>query len=156
VKRTISFSEHIITKPQGYELGWPSMAAHRARGGFVPPFEFYRIEAVDNGYILTGADVIGIIQRGKNKGRKRYSKQLTKTFVSKTESIQEQNLWEETTGKCSRCLGSGEITVKVSVPEGITLDTCNMCYGSGEFNKIEFLESITKNHSISFHEAQND
>lgn len=130
MKRTIPFSEHTCTKTPGYELGWPSMAAYRARGGFVPPFEFYRIEAIDNGYILTGADVIGIIQRGKNKGRKRYSKQLTKAFISKTESIQEQKLWEEATGKCSRCLGSGEITVKVSIPEGITLDACNVCKGN--------------------------
>jgi hypothetical protein len=132
--RTIASSEHIRENPLGYELGWPSMAAHRARGGFAPPFEFYRIEVIENGYILTGADVIGIIQRGKKKGRKRYSKQLTKAFVSESEVVQEQKLWQETAGKCYRCLGSGEIIIKTSISEGITLDTCKVCDGTGKHN----------------------
>ena len=97
----------------------------------------------DLGFALTGAVPIGIYSRGPRKGRPKWppKRDLQRVVITTDEVRQTQIQWENETGKCCRCGGSGDQEKSVSVKDGAvqrTYRTCIGCEGSGKALHLRF------------------
>jgi len=86
------------------------------------------------GFVLvTGAVPIGFITRGKNKGHPKWPPvaQGQKLWVKVSDFEESKVLWEQKTGKCSKCYGSGREWNGWSAIEGNTFKQCSKCESTG-------------------------
>lgn len=85
-------------------------------------------------YALTGAVCEAVIQRGKNKGRAAWAKRDKRTQRTVNISVHEHRewlaAWEQRTGKCSECIGSGKTLASAGI-NGVTYRECHKCHGTG-------------------------
>lgn len=84
------------------------------------------------GFSLRGAVPIGIISRGPRKGRPKWPPlgQLQQVVITPDEVRQTRIQWENETGLCNYCGGSGQ-QVKSTGINGTTYQACISCDGSG-------------------------
>ena len=92
-------------------------------------------EALDRGlgFALRGAVPIGTYSRGPRKGRPKWPPlgQLQRVVITADEVRQERIRWENETGLCSYCGGSGQ-QVKSTGISGTTYRQCISCDGTGK------------------------
>ena len=86
------------------------------------------------GYYLIGAVPVGTFSRGSRKGRPKFppKNQLQRVVITAAEKKQAQMEWENTTGLCSCCGGSGKQVKSISITEGATYRDCVACNGTGK------------------------
>lgn len=82
---------------------------------------------------VVGAVPIGVFSRGANKGRPKFPgiSQCDRVWMRESDIDRIKRCWEQDTGKCFRCEGSGEMLVGVSSREGRLLRECVRCKGTG-------------------------
>lgn len=86
------------------------------------------------GFYLIGAVPIGTFSRGRRKGHSKFppKNQQQRVVITADEKKQAQMEWEDTTGLCSCCGGSGKQVKSISIREGITYRDCVACKGTGK------------------------
>ena len=84
------------------------------------------------GYELRGSVPIGTYSRGPRKGRPKWPRlaQLQRVVITMDEVRQARIRWENETGLCSHCGGSGQ-QVKSTGISGTTYRECISCDGTG-------------------------
>lgn len=87
----------------------------------------------DLGFYLRGAVPIGIYSRGPRKGRPKFPPlgQLQRVVITPDEVRQARIRWENETGLCSHCGGSGQSVKSIGV-NGLTYRECTACDGTGQ------------------------
>jgi hypothetical protein len=87
----------------------------------------------DLGFYLRGAVPIGTYSRGPRKGRPKWPPlgQLERVVITADEVKQARICWENETGLCSHCGGSGQ-QVKSTGINGTTYRECGACSGTGK------------------------
>lgn len=85
------------------------------------------------GFYLRGAVPIGTYSRGPRKGRPKWPPlgQLQRVVITADEVNQARIWWENETGLCSHCGGSGQ-RVAVAGINGTTYRECVSCEGTGK------------------------
>ncbi|MBM5818300.1 MAG: hypothetical protein FJ083_17555 [Cyanobacteria bacterium K_Offshore_surface_m2_239] len=85
------------------------------------------------GFYLIGAVPIGKYSRGPRKGQKKFppKKHHQRVVITTDEKRQAQIEWENTTGLCSCCGGSGKQVKSISI-YGTTYSDCVACDGTGK------------------------
>ncbi len=105
-----------------------------------PEWGFYRIECLrDNDRELIAAKIVGAVAppktRGKYKGQPNWRKMDKTTrrtvYITPVQNDVWCKLWEEKTGKCRECTGSGETFSGWSVRDGTRTRVCSRCGGNG-------------------------
>ena len=84
------------------------------------------------GYELRGSVPIGTYSRGPRKGRPKWPRlaELQRVVITMDEVRQARIRWENETGLCSHCGGSGQ-QVKSTGISGTTYRECISCDGTG-------------------------
>jgi hypothetical protein len=105
--------------------------------GNVPGWAPYLWEAADGAnraIIITGA-VAPLLTRGKNKGQPNWRTMdrdtVSRVVLSESERHEYCAAWERETGKCSECVGTGEVSNGWSREHGARYKTCPKCNGTG-------------------------
>lgn len=120
------------TKPDHFEFGFLSVAAIKKIESLSPLFKFFRSEVVEGGFLLHGCER-KIISRGKNKDKFKYDKKNVRRVIVTAEEIAAiEKEYQENTGLCVRCLGSGQVFASWSVDDGKKYKPCKICSGSGK------------------------
>jgi hypothetical protein len=85
-------------------------------------------------YEVEGA-VCPLKTAGKGRGQPNYRKMDRATRKTITITVAEQERWETewaaATGKCPKCMGTGEVFARWAKGEGTTLKPCDPCGGTG-------------------------
>lgn len=83
---------------------------------------------------VTGA-IAPFKTRGKGKGQRNWKKRDKSTERTAYFTPEEHRLflecWEKTTGKCSACIGTGEVFARWSVDNGTEYKPCSKCGATG-------------------------
>lgn len=85
-------------------------------------------------FLLEGAVPVGVVTRGKNKGRAKWPKVLDQIVITGAEYDAEVLAVEDETKKCHPCSGTGRTIASVQtmpLPVTYTYQTCSRCHGSG-------------------------
>jgi len=87
----------------------------------------------DLGFYLRGAVPIGTYSRGPRKGKPKFPplSQLLRVVITAEEVRQTRIEWEDETGLCSYCGGSGQQVKSVGI-DGTTYCECGSCKGTGQ------------------------
>jgi hypothetical protein len=92
-------------------------------------------EALDRGlgFALRGAVPIGSYSRGPRKGRPKWPRlaELQRVVITADEMRQARIWWENETGLCSYCGGSGQQVKSIGI-SGTTYSQCISCDGTGK------------------------
>ena len=85
------------------------------------------------GYELRGSVPIGTYSRGPRKGRPKWPRlaQLQRVVITMDEVRQARIRWENETGLCSHCGGSGQQVKSIGI-SGTTYRECIACDGTGK------------------------
>jgi hypothetical protein len=84
-----------------------------------------------NDLVVTGG-VPRIMKSGPRKGKPTWRDVPTqKAVVTSDELDAEKKRYEEETGKCGDCYGTGEVFASWSSTYGVKIKTCKSCAGSG-------------------------
>lgn len=84
-----------------------------------------------------GALIEGGIPMIDAKGRKRWAGVPTaKLFVSEVQVASTALAWEQETGKCQKCAGSGQMNIGWHHKEGNRYAECNRCGGDGKAQAV--------------------
>ena len=85
---------------------------------------------------VTGAVCDAVYSKGPRKGETNWSKRDRKTEMQFVCSVAEAEAfcleWEQETGKCHKCEGSGQTFAGWNPTDGNKYRTCQRCNGSGE------------------------
>ena len=109
-------AQRLHNKPEGWR--WCQLDAHRKPEDFVE---------------VTGAVPIGVISRGPRKGHPRWPKTLERVWLRMADIRKVQLDWEQETGKCGNCDGSGQESAGWSREKnGRETRQCSRCGGSGK------------------------
>jgi hypothetical protein len=117
----------------------------RELAGMGDNWRAYHFEAIGNpgAFVcdkITGA-VVPLITRGNRKGRPNWKAKDKATirvvYITKEQHEAWLVKWEQTTGKCSACEGSGQRVVSASVVDGTKYKPCGACKGTGLANRKE-------------------
>jgi len=74
------------------------------------------------------------VTRGPRKGKPNWDKPIgkkTTAILPVAEHDAWVRAWEQRTGKCSKCVGTGQTIARVSVQDGTEYRTCRTCGGTG-------------------------
>lgn len=124
--------------------GKPDFLLMHAREAFNLPanWHWYKLEAVgphespNKAILVTGAVVTAIFTRGPRKGSLNFGKRDRKTECTVPISARDHEAWllqwEESTGQCHECGGTGQAWVGWSKAEGHRYRTCHRCDGTGK------------------------
>ena len=82
--------------------------------------------------LVRGAIPVGEYKSGKKKGRTKWPKELQTIWLRRREMDQVACDWEQETGKCHRCDGSGQECCGWSVKDGKSYRQCSRCGGVGK------------------------
>jgi hypothetical protein len=113
----------------------PDILAIAARRicGLSPEWEPRIYRSLDScGVELIGAKPIGEYTRGPKKGQPKFPprKDLRSVFLPRDQISQTRQQWEQETGLCSHCGGSGQ-TIRIASIHGNTYKPCDRCKGTG-------------------------
>jgi hypothetical protein len=117
-----------MSKPQGFEFGFISVAAYKKIVN-QSSFMFFRSECITGGFLLTGATSSRTFSKGKRKGRPCFDGEKQKVLVTKEEVKKAEEEYESSTGNCSRCLGEKKEAVSWHKDTGNKYITCTKCNG---------------------------
>lgn len=94
------------------------------------------------GFYLRGAVPIGTYSRGPRKGKTKWPPlgQLQRVVITADEVRQARIWWENDTGLCSHCGGSGQQVKSVGI-NGTTYRTCISCEGAGTAMHLRGVEA---------------
>jgi hypothetical protein len=81
------------------------------------------------GFELIGAAPIGTYTKGRPKFPPR--KEMRSVFITHDQLRQTRHMWEQETGLCSYCGGSGQLALVSSI-YGKTYKSCHWCHGTGK------------------------
>ena len=98
-------------------------------------WQWRQIKMLDGGFIeLNGSIPIGTYQRGPRKSRPKFPTHSTyqRVIITRDDVADARRRWEDETGLCSWCGGSGQETARVSVKTGTTYRACRACSGTGK------------------------
>ena len=113
-------------------FGHAESVALRKLGKVPDGFEFCSSEWIGtDGFLLKGS-VPRTITRGKNKGRKQWSKPYLSAVVTRAEIDAERERYEAETGKCHKCMGETQVVTGWHHIEGTRRKECPRCKGSGK------------------------
>ena len=86
------------------------------------------------GFYLRGAVPIGTYSRGPRKGRPKWPPlgQLQRVVITADEVLQTRIQWENETGLCSHCGGSGQQVKSININGTTTYRECGSCEGTGK------------------------
>lgn len=107
-----------------------------------PEWKMYRFEVMDHDNPIRDARTICIsgavaplITRGDHKGQPNWRKldrsTDRKAYFTVAEHRTWVQTWEQNTGKCSQCEGSGSERLPTG-RQGVVIQTCGRCRGSGK------------------------
>jgi hypothetical protein len=118
--------------PKGFEFGFQSVAAYRKLEGVTLPesFQFCRIQCMNGGIVLEGS-ATDVFRRGPRKGRTKWIGERTSVVIADGDADAEQSRYEQETGKCGACIGSGQVFKLWDHKTGTEYRTCNKCKGEG-------------------------
>lgn len=89
-------------------------------------------ERIGNDLVVTGG-VPRLLKAGPRKGESTWRDVPTqKVVVTEAEIDAEKARYEADTGKCSDCMGKGDVLASWSVAEGIKYRPCKRCGGTGK------------------------
>ena len=90
-------------------------------------------ESIDGGFLLHGSVPIGTYSRGPRKGRPKWppTRDLRRVIVTRAQVEGAKSTYEQETGKCHYCCGSGQTVKSVGVNQETTYRLCPKCHGSG-------------------------
>jgi hypothetical protein len=99
------------------------------------------LTAEHSGFYLRGAVPIGTYSRGPRKGRPKWPPlgQLQRVVITADEVKQARIQWENETGLCSHCGGSGQQVKSVGI-DGTTYRECGACGGTGKALHVRRVE----------------
>lgn len=101
-----------------------------------PAFEWYSWQCLndaDGTVRMEGAIVVGVVQSGKRKGRKRYAPKSERiAFVTDAEMLTERRRFERETGNCAECGGDGQAIKGWDHIKGTSWRQCPLCHGTGK------------------------
>lgn len=98
--------------------------------GAAPEWALASARSVQGGLIVEGSPAT-VISRGKNKGRKRWSKPLQTVIVTEPDYAAEIARYEREEGKCHECFGEGKTAFRWSRDKGTEYRECRRCKGAG-------------------------
>lgn len=117
----------LLRAPNGYEL------AARAILGKDDRWEVYAWEVVGPDCVkVTG----GVVSRVTKSGRRQWSGKGDVVVVSDATRDKALRAWEESTGSCSTCGGSGREYTGWSRDLGYRYRTCTRCDGNGKRKEV--------------------
>jgi hypothetical protein len=101
-----------------------------------PQWKLATIAVVDPSILVEQDFIVEIAETrpkltGPNKGRPAYLKPYTRCVVTPAEIRAARTVYEQETGKCSWCSGSGLLVIGWSQAEGTKQKSCHHCRGSG-------------------------
>jgi hypothetical protein len=111
-----------------------NLAAHH-RHNLPAIWQWRQIESLDGGFIqLSGSIPIGTYQSGPRKGRPKFPTQSNyqRVIITRDDVADARARWEDETGLCSWCDGTGQETAGTSVTAGTKYQTCRACGGTGK------------------------
>lgn len=118
---------------------WMSLAG-RKKLGFPDSWRWIEAEAITGGTLLTGG-IVTYKENGDAKFPKSADQQ--KVFITKDDIDKEKGLYEEQTGKCWRCEGTGDWVYGWSIDEGSKKKPCSRCEATGNAPIDPILEAVT-------------
>jgi hypothetical protein len=87
---------------------------------------------VPDGYLrMKGAIPTGVYRSGKRKGRCKFPKQLDTHWITDADVESTKFIYEQTTGKCHECEGTGKSWCGWGVDTGHRYKDCPRCNASG-------------------------
>jgi hypothetical protein len=107
-------------------LGHRGVVATRKAGK--PGWLAFAIRCVGEDAIVTGGVPVGATKKGKPKWRKPYDE----VCVTEAEFQAERRSYEQTTGKCADCEGSGQTWCGWNHVTGNRFKPCRRCDAKGE------------------------
>lgn len=87
--------------------------------------------APDGYHRITGAVPIGVITKGKSKGRPKWPKELQTHFISQQEIDALILDLEKRRGHCWECRGFGKEQCRIPAIDDSSFRTCGRCKGTG-------------------------
>lgn len=113
----------------------------REKVGMPPEWKAFRYECFPHGaqvptqYIEIKGAIAPLKTRGPHTGRPNWRQldvtTLRTVIILNTEHDRWVLQWEEVTGKCSECTGTGQRISRVSIADGTEYVPCAKCKGSG-------------------------
>jgi len=107
-----------------------SSVAIRKRG--VPGWEPYRWAVVGSDTVAVTGGIPRLLTRGPRKGQKTWDGPGQTEYVTRAEQDAEFVRYENDTGRCGECFGSGEKLKSWHHIDGATYMPCPRCNGSKE------------------------
>lgn len=114
----------------------------REKAGMPPEWQLFRWECfpktADPGEFLyvevTGAVALQKFTKGRRKGQPNWGKSSSRKLVVLPCADHEQwcAAWEQSTGKCQECVGTGEVFAGWSVDSGVRFRPCRKCTATGK------------------------
>jgi hypothetical protein len=110
----------------------------RTKLGQVDDWEVFRLSHTDAGMLVEGA-VAPRYTRGPREGERNWKRRDSSTDASTyipysdIEAFKAQ--WERDTGKCSRCMGKGNVVARWTRAHGTEYKPCACCNGTGATQK---------------------
>lgn len=98
-------------------------------------WQWRQIAALDGGFIeLSGSIPIGTYQRGPRKGRLKFPTQSNyqRVIITRDDVADARRRWEDETGLCSWCNGTGQEIAGISAATGAKYRACRACSGTGK------------------------
>lgn len=92
-----------------------------------PSWRWSKVERLAGGILVEGSPTI-VTPKGKTK----WEKERTRLLLTQEELDYEKEAYEEVTGNCHACEGTGQYTYGWSVTDGIKTKPCPYCNGTGK------------------------
>jgi DnaJ-class molecular chaperone len=112
-------------------FGFMSVAAHAKLKPADPTFMFLNWRYRRDGHHMQGAPT-KLRTRGKLKGKPRFNGTMVTVIVTDEEVAATKSEYEQSTGYCSECVGSGKELAAWDHKEGVFYRDCRKCNGSGK------------------------
>ena len=111
----------------------------RIAHGLPDGWRFFRVESLSHGktlYMLFTGAVAPLCEKGNRKGKPDWKKRDKKTerqlIISLEDSKRWMAAWEQRTGLCSDCTGTGEVFLSWNIDTGTKMAQCHKCSGTGK------------------------
>lgn len=105
----------------------------------LPGWVAYQWKRADGGSIVVGCVPLVLFKSGPRKGKPNYSKpapgSLRTVIVTDADMDAHAKQYEEITGLCFNCHGSGQVNVGWSRETGPKMADCKCCKASGKINQ---------------------
>jgi hypothetical protein len=117
----------------------------RTKANMPPQWELYQWQMLPRGGDYELAEVTGAVAplytKGKRKGQHNWDKMDKTTrrtvYITIAENAAFIEQWQQETGKCANCEGSGKTLQSWHYINGATYRDCIECDGTGKFNRTK-------------------